>query len=345
MASSFQDVFVERQVVARISNLPDPEDTAAVDEVAWTNEWASDYIRPEDDATEPILDVYYPISTESLDSASQVNPPAKKGTVVGLLNANMYFRELIQDILPGEGIGEGSGGVMAVFRMGNTSFTYKIDGPEVTFLQRGDNHNAKFNDMNQTSMFLDVKSSGNQVYTGLPLSEATRSATVSIYPTIEMEEYYVTNNPVIYTVIAVLTFVFTSALFIIYDRLRSTTLAKVIHTAVDANTNVVVLEAMVKKRTRELLATNKRLEKANRRVVRASEAQLQHFACMSHEIRTPLVSSTIYLRSSDCYVMLVLVFAMDSCHASSHALVILLQSLLLELCDWNVESSHRRDQP
>ena len=44
----------------------------------------------------------------------------------------------------------------------------------------------------------------------------------------------------------------------------------------------------VAERTRELQLANENLELANRRVVRASQAQLQHFACMSHEIRTPL---------------------------------------------------------
>jgi signal transduction histidine kinase/CheY-like chemotaxis protein len=48
------------------------------------------------------------------------------------------------------------------------------------------------------------------------------------------------------------------------------------------------LEEKVAGRTRELQLANESLELANRRVVRASQAQLQHFACMSHEIRTPL---------------------------------------------------------
>jgi signal transduction histidine kinase/ActR/RegA family two-component response regulator len=48
------------------------------------------------------------------------------------------------------------------------------------------------------------------------------------------------------------------------------------------------LERKVNERTIKLQKTNQELEAANKRVVKTSQAQLQHFACMSHEIRTPL---------------------------------------------------------
>ena len=61
------------------------------------------------------------------------------------------------------------------------------------------------------------------------------------------------------------------------------------YTAIRQNKYLInTLEEKVKERTRELQAVNQDLEHANRRVVQASQAQLQHFACMSHEIRTPL---------------------------------------------------------
>jgi len=48
------------------------------------------------------------------------------------------------------------------------------------------------------------------------------------------------------------------------------------------------LEEKVAERTYELELANASLEEANRHIVQASAAQLEHFACMSHEIRTPL---------------------------------------------------------
>jgi signal transduction histidine kinase/CheY-like chemotaxis protein len=48
------------------------------------------------------------------------------------------------------------------------------------------------------------------------------------------------------------------------------------------------LEEKVAERTHALQMANGNLEEANHKVMEASAAQLQHFACMSHEIRTPL---------------------------------------------------------
>jgi len=273
MASSYHEIFENRKVVARISNLPDERDETAMAEVEFTNAWAKDYIRPEDNESEPIIDMYFPISKQATESVVQDDAPAE-GSVVGLVNANMYFWELLQAILP-----DGTGGIIAVFSIANTTFSYKINGPNAEFLGRGDLHNPKYDGyLERSDFFLDVSSvSVERTYTGVPLCEETKMSSIRIYPSDEMEANFISNDPMIYTVIAVLTFVFTSALFIIYDRLRTSALRKVVHTAVDANANVALLEGMVKERTRELVATNSQLEEANRRVVQASGAQLQHF--------------------------------------------------------------------
>uniref|UniRef100_A0A7S2YGA6 Histidine kinase n=1 Tax=Entomoneis paludosa TaxID=265537 RepID=A0A7S2YGA6_9STRA len=51
---------------------------------------------------------------------------------------------------------------------------------------------------------------------------------------------------------------------------------------------ISTLEEKVKERTDKLQSANEDLALANKRVLSASAAQLEHFACMSHEIRTPL---------------------------------------------------------
>ena len=66
----------------------------------------------------------------------------------------------------------------------------------------------------------------------------------------------------------------------------------------------LTLEQKVKERTRKLEKVNEDLEDANRRVVRASQLQLQHFACMSHEIRyVSLLVKTrrVFLYNPSCH--------------------------------------------
>lgn len=61
------------------------------------------------------------------------------------------------------------------------------------------------------------------------------------------------------------------------------------YAAIQENKHLITtLEERVAERTNELKLANENLEEANRKVVKASAAQLTHFACMSHEIRTPL---------------------------------------------------------
>jgi signal transduction histidine kinase len=112
--------------------------------------------------------------------------------------------------------------------------------------------------------------------------------TVNVYPSQDIESDYTSNNPMLFAVAAVLVFAVTSAVFRLYARWVEIRQCKVVATALDAATNVSILEEMVQERTKSLEESNQRLEEANRQVIGASAAQLQHFASMSHQIRTPL---------------------------------------------------------
>jgi signal transduction histidine kinase/CheY-like chemotaxis protein len=62
-------------------------------------------------------------------------------------------------------------------------------------------------------------------------------------------------------------------------------------TVMRLHTNDLVMKTLIgrlEEDSRDLAASNKSLEKANKRVLKQSAAQLKHFAMMSHEIRTPL---------------------------------------------------------
>lgn len=105
--------------------------------------------------------------------------------------------------------------------------------------------------------------------------------TIHIYPSRSMQESFETSNPVNNTAIAVLIFAFTSGVFLVYDRCVERRQRNITKTAIQSRENVLLLEKMVHERTKKLEASNAQLEQANRKVVQASEQQLQHFACMS----------------------------------------------------------------
>lgn len=87
------------------------------------DEWYSDYIRPDEDANEPMSDLNYPV-VNSLDSVDTINHDfdPEKYEVVGTVATNFYWRELIKKILP-----LGHVGLIVVFHNPcNPSFTYQI---------------------------------------------------------------------------------------------------------------------------------------------------------------------------------------------------------------------------
>ena len=124
--------------------------------------------------------------------------------------------------------------------------------------------------MEIASTLRDLCSLGED-YTGVPINHDYCPFTIRIYPSNDMENAYITNEPAILTMTAVLIFVFTSTVFILYDCATTT--------------NVSTLGQLVQQRTKALEESHFRLEQANRQILQASRAQLKHFACMSHEIR------------------------------------------------------------
>jgi hypothetical protein len=147
--------------------------------------------------------------------------------------------------------------------------------------------------LERSSKFLANESfeSGDQIYTGLPLSDEAKSFSMRIYPSVQMEEHFTTNDPLVYTIVTVLAFAFTSALFLVYDRCVEKRQQKVMHTAVKSTENVALLEEMVQERTRKLEESNAKLEAA-------SVAQLEvcddHTLLVAPTAFAPLLTLTIF---------------------------------------------------
>ena len=235
---------------------------------------------------EPVSVIFYPMIDKNAAVIDPVNGTGRSiDPVVGILSVYFYWKDLVQDTLPE------SGGLYCVIDNNcNRTVTYEINGPDIQFLGMGDFHDPAFSHMVRSFDLRDIQnfSQHGRTYTGLPLGENDCPYTINIYPSAQAENMHKSSNPAIFTVCAVLIFLFTSAVFLVYDLCVEKRQQKVMNTAIQSSENVSLLESMVKERTRKLEETNRCLAKANRRVTRASAAQLEHFACMSHEIRTPL---------------------------------------------------------
>ena len=180
------------------------------------NDWLGDFITTDEyDVTEPISELHYPIFDEAYSQVSVSSLPTSMEHMKGFVWAAFHWRNFFIDILP-PGI---SGLDLVVSNSCNHSFTYRLKGPDVEFLGFGDHHEMRFNDLEVSSTLaqLDEYQTGTNSYTGIPLDEALCKYQFHIYPSKVFEERYVTANPWAYTFSAVAIFIFTSAVFWVYD--------------------------------------------------------------------------------------------------------------------------------
>lgn len=151
----------------------------------------------------------------------------------------IFWRDLIKDILP-----TGSNGIVVVFEndwyvslstfrtklesnvkftsvlfSSNPTFSYRVDGPMVTFLGKGDQHETKYDTLAVSSWLNEVSdySVSASRYTGPPLDRDYCPFRVTVYPSSVMEADYTTTNPIFFTLGAALIFVFTTAVFLMFD--------------------------------------------------------------------------------------------------------------------------------
>ena len=255
----------QKAVITEAYMLPDPNNPDEVAEAQATADWFADYVGPGEDPNEPVSDIYYPI----YDDVSRVTlTDQQRQSFVAVMANSIYWRDMLKDIFV---TGEVSHSLVVVFENACTvSFTYHLNGQDLEYLGRGDRHDKRFDDMEIASTIGQLSSLGRH-YTGVPINHDYCPFTIRVFPAREMEQAYVTNKPEVLTAVAVLIFIFTAVVFLVYDYA--------------ASSNASTLGRLVKQRTRALEESNDRLEKANRKILQASAAQLRHFACMSHEIR------------------------------------------------------------
>jgi class 3 adenylate cyclase len=178
---------------------------------------------------DPVSDVYYPVFDSFADDK----------TMVAIVMCQIYWRTYLTDILP-----QNVRGVIVVLaNTCNQTFTYQLDGQDVTYLGRGDHHDPKYNHLGTSTEF------GAIFDTSADTSGACLYA-LHVYPSQTLEDDHLSSTPLIFTIVLVCVFIFTSLVFVTYDRMVGRRHKVVNQTAVQSS---AIINTLFPEKVRERL--------------------------------------------------------------------------------------------
>ncbi|CAB9524198.1 Receptor-type guanylate cyclase gcy [Seminavis robusta] len=174
----------------------------------------------EGEAIGPVGTMAYPI-IDSLDAIRLNRTQLDSNKVVGMQLFFFRWRNMLVGLLPSDS----QGIVVVVTNPCKYPFTFQLDGNDVIYLGPGDLHDTQFDDnplLSQHVSLFDImqstkESEDGSAYTGVPLSTSYCPQTIHIYPSQSMQDKYVTTDPLVFTLVALSIFLFTSTLFLVYD--------------------------------------------------------------------------------------------------------------------------------
>lgn len=138
-------------------------------------------------------------------------------TFVGVVRAALYWRFYFVSILPANARGL----ICVIENTRNQTFTYQIDGPDVTFLGPGDRHHPDFDNLYLEEHLIDMlKEDEGPATTGFEQAELNGefcSYTLRMYPSHEMRDDYITRNPYLFSFLVAISFFFPSLVFLVYN--------------------------------------------------------------------------------------------------------------------------------
>ena len=244
-----------------------PEEAEATE--SYWEKFIRDYIGEDEDPSEPFSDIYYPILESFADSV--YNPGNPDEPVVGSLSVTYFFKDLIRNILP-----NGSDGIVAVIENDcDQTFSYQINGPDTLYLGPGDHHDPAYVDFKRTVQLVELDSfAPGDSYSGLKLSARGCQYTMHTYPSKTMEEAYQTDQPLIFCLVTVVIFVFTSAVFIMYDILVERRQKKVMKSAMQTG---AIVSSLFPKNVRDRLLKEEEANANKDKQVAKAKNSLQSF--------------------------------------------------------------------
>jgi Adenylate and Guanylate cyclase catalytic domain len=162
--------------------------------------------------------LFYPIidKIDQLYVAGADDYQPAKHRIVGALASSIYWRILLRDTLP-----PNSDGIQVVFNNSCTKpFTYQVNGPDVKYVGVGDHHDKQYNAFAKNVSFSELGAFANRdsVYSGARLESEYCPFSLHVYPSDKMRAAFVTNSPLVFSMVTFFIFLFTSLVFVLYDR-------------------------------------------------------------------------------------------------------------------------------
>lgn len=138
-------------------------------------------------------------------------------SLTGYVVAQLYWRLFFTDILPVT-----AKGIIAVIENSyNQTLSYKIDGPQVTFLGEGDFHDPSYDGMGVSDDITDYVNSRSspetRAFRTVPLHDTIGVHRLYVYPTTETEEEYKSQDPLMYTLVVAAVFLVTVTVFVFFN--------------------------------------------------------------------------------------------------------------------------------
>ena len=140
----------------------------------------------------------------------------EKRQVAGVLFVMVYWQRYLDCLLPDVQDTVQSPLVAVLENTCSQAYTYEIRGSQATFLGLGDLHDETYDDLMMESGFAAVLGFDLEANEALP-GECMYN--VRVYPTQDMEDNFLSNEPYWFAAIVLFIFIFTAAVFGCYDRL------------------------------------------------------------------------------------------------------------------------------
>lgn len=165
-------------------------------------------------------------------------------TLAGFLIMPLLWRLNFENVLP-DGQDDGLSLIAVMKNSANQSFSYRVDGPKVTYLGFKDEHSPKYDDMyvfqNMAQTIDAKKGPHSQAFDDVELDTDVGRYYLYVYPSEVLESEHITNEPALLAVMVASIFIFTLAVLVAFDFLVARRQRVVMQKAVESRALVSTL--------------------------------------------------------------------------------------------------------